>query len=297
MPHIEPTVDLADPTDVVTRGWLRGFNGIAWVASFGKVGQFSDDPLMQEALKTGVINRETIGFMLALLVEASVVFTAFVLARSGAAPFSENLVDWIRTRQARNPEPDSLQRLLLGAAKAAANVLYAEQPAESARPTLAVQPPAPDASTFGDVDLGPDPAFPSRETLWSEELLAWHFPWADRDFLILPLTADTRRARTMAHALRARGVVSCLSSTATHSDLADKRPVARHMQEVLGDRWKTVDYEVFEVAAAFAQVLRLALIGPDRPRALPTPAAQDAHPSLRHKPLRRKLAERQLGLV
>ena len=69
------------------------------------------------------------------------------------------------------------------------------------------------------------------------------------------------------------------------------------MHAQLGERWKAVDYEVFEVAAAFAQVLRLALIGPGQPPSLPIPVAQGSAGPLHHKPLRRKLAERLLGIA
>ncbi len=294
-PRLHATVDLTDQQDVLTRGWLRGFNGTLAMTTFGHAGQFSDDPLMQQALKSGIINRESVGFLLAVLLEASVVFTSLVLARQGRAPFGDNLPDWIRAAEARNSTPGPMRRALIGTAKRVADTFYAEPEAPVQGTAIQMLDAQPDSASFGDVDLHPDPRFPKRETVWSSELLEFHFPWGSDDYLIVPMVERTRRVRSMAHALRAKGVLDFITCSADHEMLARKHDAVHHMQSTLGDTWRDVDYEVFKVKPAYAHVLRLSLIDSQPPPSTmvgPAPVASSDAPSTPHVSLRRRIAAR-----
>lgn len=118
---------------------------------------------MQDALKLGVVNRETLGFVLSLLIELSVLATELVLARRGSVPFSSNLVDWIRAQAHEKPRPGRLQLLLRRLAKAVANLFFAVSPMPAARAAAATST-GPGHGGFGPVELAPDPTFPNRKT-------------------------------------------------------------------------------------------------------------------------------------
>lgn len=300
-PRLQATVDLADPQDVLTRGWLRGFNGALSMATLGHAGQFTDDPLMLQALKNGLVNRETVGFLLAVLLEASVVFTALVLARQGRAPFGDNLPDWIRAAESRNGTPGPVRRGLMGAAKRVANAFYAEPEAPASGTAVQVLDARLDSASFGDVELNAEPRYPARETRWSSELLDFHFPWGADDYLIVPVLPTTRRVRSMAHSLRAQGVLDFITESADHRLLAGKRDALRYMQGKLGDTWQDVDYAVFRIKPAYAHVLRLTLIDSQPPQSLPpqpTQPCSSQHPPAGsvsrspHQSLRRRIAAR-----
>lgn len=294
MPRMQPGVDVSDPHDVLSRSLLRSFNGALAMATLGRAGSFNGDHLMQDALKkNGMINSETLAFAISILAEVALVLTSLLMVRQGSAPYADNVVSWIDGDEQRHPSPGPVRTMARGLAKRLANLFYAEKPAANGTVTIGLDTLAPEAaasSGFGNVDLFDDPACRAREAKWAQPLLPFHFPWGDRDFVVLPIAPDTRQVRRMAHALRAQGQFDCISASAPAKALADKPDMVAHMEQQYGDEWRRMHYEIFEVRPAYAQVLRLQDIGDALVpvQALPqTPADPQ-----RHLPLSHRLAQR-----
>lgn len=297
MPRMQPGVDVSDPHDVLSRSLLRSFNGALAMATLGRAGSFNGDHLMQDALKkNGMINIETLAFAISILAEVALVLTSLLMVLQGRAPYADNVVSWIDGDEQRHPSPGPVRTMARGLAKRLANLFYAEKPAANGTISLDTRAPEAAASTgFGNVDLFDDPACRAREVQWAQPLLPFHFPWGDSDFVVLPIAPDTRQVRRMAHALRAQGQFDCISASAPAKALADKPDMVAHMQQQYGDEWRRMQYEIFEVRPAYAQVLRLQDIGNALVpvQALPqTPADPPWAVPQRHLPLSHRLAQR-----
>lgn len=201
-PRLQPGVDLSDRHDLATRAWLRGYNGLLMLATFGMAGSFADDPLMQTALREqGVVNRETLMFVIAMLAESAVVMTALLARRQRSVPITPGLVAWLEARahgqgDANTAARPRWRRWLLCAAHILVNPFFV-------RPAAAA-PQAP-AGVLGAAAAVPwrlDPACRPREVAWTGALRPWTFQWRDRAYLLLPLVPATEPVRHMAHALR-----------------------------------------------------------------------------------------------
>lgn len=294
LPRLQPGVDLSDRHDLATRAWLRGYNGLLMIATLGAAGSFADDPLMQAALREqGVLNRETLMFVIAMLAEAAVVMTALLARRQGGAPVSPGLAAWLeagnRPSEAGGGTVRPMwQRGLLRAAQWLAGLFFVRPGA----PAL----PAP-AGVHGSAAAVPwrvDPACRPREAAWAAALRPWTFQWRQRAYLLLPLVPTTEPVRHMAHALRDQGALRCLSSSAAGASLSLRADMAQRLQTELGESWPTLAFEVFELGRDYAQVLRLqAVAGLPVP---PTePAREASEPGPRpppHRSLRARLALR-----
>lgn len=300
MPRMQPGVDVSDPHDVLSRSLLRSFNGALAMATLGRAGSFNGDHLMQDALKkNGMINIETLAFAISILAEVALVLTSLMMVRHGQAPYADNVVSWIDSDEQRHPSPGPVRALARGMAKQLAKLFYAEKPpANSANGAIGLNTLAPEAAAstgFGNVDLFDDPACRAREAEWAKPLLLFHFPWGDRDFVVLPIAPDTRQVRSMAHALRAQVQFKCISASAPAKALADQPDMVAHMQQQYGDEWRRMQYEIFEVSPAYAQVLRLQDIGITLVPAQAMPPALAELPwtaPQRHLPLSHRLAQR-----
>lgn len=109
----------------------------------------------------------------------------------------------------------------------------------------------------------------------------------------MPVTVSTRSMRAMAHALRAQGLMQGLSSTAGWRDLSANSSILQHMLTTVGSQWKELEYEIFLVAAPYAQSLRLAQIAPEPGVQTPSrDSAAAASPPRARRSLRRRLLDR-----
>ena len=80
-------IDLRNAQEVAIRGLIRAYTLLLRVATFGRAGSFEDDPQMKSALEKSVINRETVPFILAAMIELAVISSAALASRSGRVPF------------------------------------------------------------------------------------------------------------------------------------------------------------------------------------------------------------------
>src|SRR5205823_599104 len=127
---IEAAIDLTNSQEIATRGLLRSFNAGAKLFTFGLAGSFSDDELMQNALRdAGIVNRETLGLFLASLIELGVLLTAGMVAKRGGVPLQSNALSSFETWQEIANRSLGPWRILHGVslpiAKATFNFLWA----------------------------------------------------------------------------------------------------------------------------------------------------------------------------
>jgi hypothetical protein len=276
MARVQPGVDVSDPQEVLTRSMLRSMNAVLSLASFGYAGSFGDDRLMlQELKRNGWLNSQTLALVLSTLAEVSVVFTALLLVFHGRAPFSDTLVGWLRGADKRNPHPSAMHAVALAMSRRLANLFYVES-AGGGHATQVLD--AAQASTgFGDIELVDDPTCRPKYAAFAEALLPYHYPWADKDYVVIPVAPQLRQVRSMAHALRAQGQFHCISASAPAKSLESKPDIVAQMQTQFGDAWRRMQYEVFEVVKpAFAQLMRLQ--GIDSLNPLSAAAASSAMP-------------------
>ena len=325
MARLVPAIDLDKPMDVVTRSLIRGATITTHAATFGYAGNFNDDPLMKEQLRTvGWIGRETMPYGLSLLAEGGVLMTSFVAAQAGHVPFGLSLPAWLRRREATaNARRRSAwaEALLAGGrllAKLLANLFWADAPAgrvhhtpsalaqqtggltalTAARPAGAVPAAGlPESSAFGPIDLPDDPTLRDRELGFTAALAGWHHPWGMLDYLLLPMTAGHSTEQRMARALATQGLAHFVADGVGWKALTQQRPaVAPMLQRQLGSEADRLLYEVWQVKPAYAHLMRLAALGPVAPAAHPPAAVIDvAGRRPHHVPLRRKRQWQQQG--
>lgn len=260
---IEPAIDLTNPKDVSTRGLLRSFNAGAKLFTFGLVGSFADDELMQKALReSGFINRESLGLGLSALLEMTVLFTAAIAARRGVSPMP---MDPARSFQAWETIADQAQgraalahRLLLPVAKASFNFLFTCSTADATSDAQTVTPVPFKTSRHPVVEIEADPDVPQRELGWAKELLPWLFGWHDRDYVVLPHDRAPR-ASLAARALEYNNAAALIGTDVPWEVVARHRTAARRLMRLLPDA-RSSTYEVYELAPPFAQAMRVTLL-------------------------------------
>lgn len=222
----------------------------------GLFGSFQDDPLMAQALKKGWINRETLPFALAALIELCVVLTATWARERGSAAIPFEPVSWLtgmRRRQATTARP--IARVLLAlwhaVARVAINLFYA----------------VPIAAYDVNQELGPasDPRLTERELRWAESLLLWLAYVHDCAYLCVPIVPSTDKARTAARCLEYQGKAVLLASAATWEHVSRSPEFAHRVLMLLPDA-KLKRYEIYRLSPDAAQAFRLHWLdpGPDR---------------------------------
>ena len=248
---LAPAIDLANQQELTIRGLLRAFNGLGMLASFGWVGNFADDPLMEMALKNkGLINRETLGFLIAGLIELCVLFTAFLAARSGAPAFpyrpGEMLRRWETRLAGQRPGLGSwLSLFWLGLCKTLLNLLFT-------RPQAIAAPAALPA-------VAPDPRYGRRELEWSR-LLAHHLFANDAgEYLVIPNAGAYSASLLAAQALEYQGHAARLNLDVSWETVSSYWPVASRFGQRLPDVIE-MRYAVYKLKPDFAQALRLKLL-------------------------------------
>ena len=260
---LAPAIDLSNPQELTIRGLLRAFNGIALVGTLGEVGSFADDSLMQTALRTkGLINRETLGFFIAGLIEFCVLFTAFLAVRSGQAPFPLQPTRMLASLQNRAEQqangPFRLVMLLsLAMFKLIVNLFFARpgRMSHSAEGNI--------AALKHDAVVISDPVYPPRELDWALLLAPYLLPNHDGDYLIVPNTKQCARVQMAARALEYQSAVVLLNLDVLWGSLASYWPAANQFERLLPSA-RNLHYAVYKLVPAFAQAMRLQLLQPPR---------------------------------
>lgn len=294
MPRMQPGVDIGDPHDVLTRSMLRSFNGVLAMATFGRAGSFAGDELMQVALQQhGIVNRETLAFVISILAEVALALTTLLIVRQGRKPYPDNPVDWIDADEQRKPQVGTRYALARGLAKRVANVFYIEPGAPEgihAAGSGAAQHSG-SAATTGLIELPEDPRLSrDREASWSGSLLQHHVSWGKRDFLFLPITREATAAARIAQALAYQGQAELVADSAPDRLLMEPE-VATRLEFAHGPDWHQHRYQVYLLGPAYAQMMRLRAIDGGTHLAPDRQAHMDMQGS-RHVPLRHRLAQR-----
>ena len=247
-----PTIDLSNQQELTIRGLLRVFNAISLVISLGTVGSFVDDPLMEFALKNkGLINRETIGFFIAGLIELCVLFTGFLAARSGSKPFHfwpvEMLVEWeIKLAQQKNLPLRWLSQFALSFGKFVLNLLFVlpTSTKKELTPIWSAQD-----MTFGDRELG-----------WSRLLLPYLLANHDGAYLLIPNTENNLRAQLVAQTLAYEKLAVLLNLDVSWQTISKKLSDVDRFKHNFPDINET-NFSVYKLTADFAQAIRLHILG------------------------------------
>lgn len=252
---IKPAIDLREDKEVMITGLLRGFNIAAAASTVGLVGGFKDDPLMDRALAKGAINRETLPFALAALIELTVVLTAAWARERGGTPIPFEPVAWAHEAHARRQATQpALKRMAMalwhGVARALINLFYA-------------MPSSTDLQA-GDKPQA-DPKLTEREMGWADLVLPWLSYVHDCAYLAIPILPSTQRARAAARCLDEDGQAVLLASAASWPQVSAS-PEFAHRVEIMVPDAKLKRYEIYRLSPDVAQAFRLHWLEPDPDR-------------------------------
>lgn len=250
-PALSVAINLSDSQAITGRGLLRSYNLLLHALSFGLAGQFGDDPLMVEALKRGIINQETVGFLLACLIEIAVLATALLQARRPHRPLPVNPAAWIQrlergsvsgttTVGASNTLYGSMLRL-------AANLVLVHE--DCGTPTR--QPQAVEFQYR---------SYPEREMqLAANHLAPYVVPaFGGEEYIFLPASAPVKTI-AVAQMLAAHGAALLLSTQSAWRQVASHPNVSRRLQALVPGA-NTTSWSVFKLTPDFAQALRLKML-------------------------------------
>jgi hypothetical protein len=268
--RIAVPVDLNDPRDVVTRGWLRASN-LVLAALPGVAGpHFKDDVLWKEAReRQGLMHTENLPFLMVGIVELSVAMLVFWthIRPGGQAPFSSQFVRTVQAFQTVPPRtpPSRAAALRAWLGRWVANLLYSsEAPAGG----LSAGGGAARA-TMRDLDGGEDavqlpnhPAYGDKTVAQAMALLPFYVDWGNSKHLIIPRLGDrsSERAHAVARYLSTKHLVRWVSASAS-VDHCQAHPSASLVLGLAAPRWQGAHHiEVWALTPRFAAFLdRLAL--------------------------------------
>lgn len=262
-PALQPlavVIDLSNRQDIAGRGMIRGFNMILKALSFGAAGSFVDDALMVEAVKKGLINRETLPFALSALLELSVLLTGALVhqRRNVVFPYQPvtALTRW--SRGADELQPRLLRIIAAGtllAMRTLINLVFAEATNDGDGKYRERFGPTP-----GTFEVPEDPVYPDRTMSWGNQLLPYWVPMHGGDYLVIPNTQRCVRQLHAARALCEQGATTQLHFDAPFPLLSET--ATRQMTRLLPDaRGRT--YAIFKISPSFAQALRIRVLEGD----------------------------------
>jgi hypothetical protein len=268
LPRMAPSVDLTRPEDVTVRGWLRSANLAA--SLIGLAGNFNDDPLWRDAKQmNGSINRESLSFIMAIILELAVVLTkvALTLQKGGSPPFASDLVanagHWI-SKSTTTTWRNFLAQMFI---KSWCNLFYREvnhQPSfngphlfPTSEPKASVQ--SDDSlldSGFMPMRLGDDPKFSARVKAQTEKLLPYYVPWGDVQILVIPQLKATDHVLSIARHLANHAQLKILSNSHTVSELAiHPTATAKLALALSGSEWQEAPLAIYEARGHFSNYL------------------------------------------
>ncbi len=256
---IIPAIDLSNQQELTIRGLLRSFNAIAKVMTFGGVGTFADDPLMEVALKhKGLINRETIGFLIGGLIELCILFTAFLAVRSGQPPFSFQPTHMLAGLQTRAKQQNNwliqlMMLSVLAVSMLTVNLFFA-RPDKTANDRAHTP-----VDTDQDVVIPCDPVYPARELDWGILLAPYLLANHDGDYLVVPNTTRCTKVLIAARALEYQCAAVLLNLDVPWANVASYRPAEMQFERLLPDA-RNLHYAIYKLTPAFAQAMRLQML-------------------------------------
>lgn len=297
--RIAVPVDLSDPHDVVTRGWLRAANIALASLPFVHVNTFKDDVLWTEnRARQGLANSESLPFFMVAIVEISVLLIVYwrTVRPGGQAPFASTLVTtvqrWVQdeaggggTETRTRSLSATLQVTRATLAKAYANFFYTSVP--FANPQVAPQSASVRSATAPTIDLdgGNDaiqlpnhPLYGDRTTNLAMQLLHLYVDWGSAKLLVIPRLGDPdcERAHRIARFLSTKGLLELASASAT-VDQFRTHPSAELVLGKAVPQWKEArNLEVWTLKAPFAAFLdRLAALDTTQPANMVTTPHRD----------------------
>jgi hypothetical protein len=266
MKDLKAEVDISNPQETSTRGLLRSFNSLAMIATFGLVGSYNGDVLMQKALKEGgVINREVMPMLLSIVIELSVVASAFFASRGGSAPYPFQPAPVLRALEELGKQPGLLGWLSSALGLLAKTVLNAVSSVKEqasgelsrARHGEGFWRACPDHQFGGEegFKVRQPIGFAPEKIARGRLLLPYLYHWAGRDIVILP--KDSNRvhdpARDAARMLTANGIATPIGDEVPHASLMAMPEFARRWSSEGAGR---LNFEVSILYADFAYALR-----------------------------------------
>ncbi len=249
---LSPAIDLSNRQDIAARALIRSFNGLLKIGTVGLMGSFADDPLMQAALDKGWVNRETLPFGLAALLEICVLLTGAIAERIGpvVSPY-QPLTMLAEFKQKAHAFPRWWQRALAGfatfLARAGVNLFYVLPTHKDASQQMD------ERAKVGRVVLDDDPVYPQRALGWATVLLSYWFPMHEGDFIVIP-NGRSPMALTAARALTYQNAAVQLSHQCEYSLLTAE--IANRLQKLIPNPG-ALSYAVFRLEPGFAQALRI----------------------------------------
>lgn len=312
MNRLSTPVDLANPRDVVVRGWLRAGNMVAAAIPFANVTTFKDDSLWKDASeRQGWVHSEKLPYLMVSVVELGVVMTTLwsKLRGSGQQPFPSTVVQTAQAVLARQRSTtgwrgalDTFQKVLV---KAWCNVLYNAKSNASEPITADVIPSGSGDDLDSDgmpVKLPANPVYGPKAEAMAKSVLPFYVDWGSCKVVIIPRLPEARceQAHRMARHLANHGQLSLRTATATVNQL-DAHPSAGLVLDdaLSGQNWRQAGpVEVWEVASPFDAYLDylstqdhiLAVSSVNR---APTDFSRN---SLKRLSFKRKLVRRAAGL-
>jgi hypothetical protein len=256
-------IDLRNAQEVAIRGLIRAYTLLLQVATFGRAGSFEDDPQMKSALEKSVINRETVPFILAAMIELAVISSAALASRSGRVPFPldpQRVLSGLR-RRARTAGP--AKKMALAAAEGVfvvvvnllghVNDAHARVRSEAPGPVNADTP-----EEVGPEVPAPRPAVAFPEHVMEAGRAAWpyKFTYQGDTYFAIPRedSAEATHALEMARVLTHQKLVELLDEHVKASQLRRVPDFLRRLETVEHE----THWEVYKVNAHLAHALRVA---------------------------------------
>lgn len=269
--HMAAAVNLEKPEDITVRGWLRAANITASLFHVG--GSFNDDPLWREAVEAnGLWNRESLPFLMAIVLEASVVLTKIWMRiqGSGRVPFASRVVESVQMWEDSESDTQSLKRRLAQAvAKLWCNIFYVKNTIDGGGRVVlpGIHEPADNVLDSGvkPVRLGDNPLYASKVKDWASELLPYYQAWGPAKLLIIPLTPETKRQQAIARHLADHKQLSHQSSTVKADQLHDHPTAFQALDQKLGANWRQFPVGVYRLGEQFGRymdMIEASAIGP-----------------------------------
>lgn len=311
--RMEVPVDLSNPKDVVTRGWLRAASVTTSAIPFVHWPTFKDDVLWADANKRqGVIHSENLPFLMVAVVEIGVVLAKLLAKMRGAGrlPFPSTTVQTASALLVRlqSSSKTGWRGALCGAAavvvKAWCNVFYGPSAEAAGASTPASAPTSGDNLDSGlmPVALGQNPHYGPKAEAMAREVLPFYVDWGpSAKLLVIPVIADPRcvKAHKVARHLENHAQVTLRSATATVGHISSHPTAGLVLDAALPNldwRKDVAMFEVWETLTPFDTYLDF-LAATTQPvmsvtqahKPLPVPSVSVSGSSKVHTPLKRKL--------
>lgn len=292
-------VDLNNPKDITVRGWLRSANITAAIFHLG--GRFTDDPLWQEATElNGRFNRESLSFLMAIVLELSVVLSKILIRIEGAGgvPFASSVIalveQWVSAKTASTWK----MHLAQAVAKLWCNMFYVVRDGKPVdNGSTASMPEVADEvldSGLSPVRLGTDPEFSATVKQMAQQLLPFYDAWGDEKLLFIPqLLPTTQRAIDFARYLAGHELLIHLSSTVDVEQLQGHPTAKSKLDRVVGPTWKDAPVLIYRLDDQFARFMDRIATAALAPREMIVPVAIQPT-NVSRQSLRRKMLERGL---